>query len=136
MKTTTQKTRDLHRDFVMPTPLGQFEVEGQVVVGIYAIEWEFMVKIVEDHLDLLDHRAVMDDPKSTFIPLEEAEKNWFDNNIKKVRKRKKITQKELAKKMRVSQARVSRIENPDYRPSAGVYERAAKALGCGLTDLI
>ena len=65
-----------------------------------------------------------------------AEKNWFDNNITKVRKRKKITQKELAKKMRVSQARVSRIENPDYRPSAGVYERAAKALGCGLTDLI
>ncbi|MCH6568088.1 MAG: helix-turn-helix transcriptional regulator, partial [Nitrospinae bacterium] len=44
--------------------------------------------------------------------------------------------KELAKRLRVSQSRISQIEDPDHRPSVRVYERAAKALGCEIEDLI
>jgi DNA-binding XRE family transcriptional regulator len=138
MKKTTKKHARQRHEFEVPEPVGQIEIEGhqhQVVV-IPSDVWEEVIELIEDYNDLRDHKAIMNDPKSVFIPLEEAEKNWFDNNIKKIRKKKKITQKEFAKRMRVSQARISRIENPDYRPSAGVYERAAKALGCGLNDLI
>ncbi|MDV2480181.1 MAG: helix-turn-helix domain-containing protein [bacterium] len=120
----------------IPQPAGTLEIDGKPMVAIPLDAWESIIEEIEDMKGYLRSKAVLDDPKSVFIPLEEAEKNWFDNNIKKVRKRKKITQKEFAKRMRVSQARISRIENPDYRPSAGVYERAAKALGCGLNDLI
>ncbi len=81
-------------------------------------------------------KAILDDPKSVFIPLEEAAKDWIDNNIKKVRRKKRVTQKELAKRLRVSQSRISQIEDPDHRPSVRVYERVAKALGCEIEDLI
>ena len=138
METTMRKRTRQRHEFKVPEPVGHIEIEGhkhQVVV-IPSDIWEEIRELLEDRDDLRDHKAIMSEPKATFTPLEEAEKNWFDNNIKKVRKRKKITQKEFAKRMRVSQARISRIENPDYRPSAGVYERAAKALGCGLNDLI
>ena len=138
MKTTTKKVARQRHELEALEPVGQIEIEGhkhQIVI-IPSDILEEIRELLEDRADLRDHKAIMSDPKATFTPLEEAEKNWFDNNIKKVRKRKKVTQKELAKRMRLSQARVSRIENPDYRPSAGVYERAAKALGCGLTDLI
>ena len=133
---TAEKLSGPQPDFMIPTPVRQFEVGGQVVVGISADEWGLMVKIVEDYLDVRDAIAVLDDPKSVFIPLEEARKSWFDNNIKKVRKKKRVTQKELAKRLRVSQSRISQIEDPDHRPTTRVYERVAKALGCEIEDLI
>ncbi len=138
MDTKTRKHTRQRHEFEVPEPVGQIEIEGhqhQVVV-IPSKTWEEIIEFLEDRADLRAHKEIMSDPKRTFIPLEEAKKRLFDNNLKKVRKKKKVTQKEFAKRMRVSQARISRIENPDYRPSAGVYERAAKALGCGLNDLI
>ena len=133
---TAEKLSGPQPDFMIPTPVGQFEVGGQVVVGISADEWGLMVEIVEDYLDVRDAKAVLDDPKSVFIPLEEAAKDWIGNNIKKVRKKKRVTQKELARRLRVSQSRISQIEDPDHRPSVRVYERVAKALGCEIEDLI
>ena len=107
-----------------------------LLVAIPLDAWESIIEEIEDMKGYLRSKAVLDDPKSVFIPLEEAEKNWFDNNIKKVRKKKRVTKKELAKRRRVSKSRISQIEDPDHRPTSRVYERVAKALGCGLEDLI
>ncbi len=106
------------------------------MVAIPLEAWESIIELIEDYLDVRDAKAILDDPKSVFVPLEEARKSWFDNNIKKVRKKKRVNQKELAKRLRVSQSRISQIEDPDHRPTTRVYERVAKALGCGVEDLI
>ncbi len=120
----------------IPQPAGTLEIDGKPMVAIPLEAWESIIELIEDYLDVRDAKAVLDDPKSVFIPLEEAAKDWIDNNIKKVRKKKRVTQKELAKRLRVSQSRISQIEDPDHRPTSRVYERVAKALGCGVEDLI
>ena len=136
MPTTTEKPARPGQDFVIPEPLSQFEVGGRQVVVIPTDIWEEVVELLEDYADLRDARAIMDDHKDEVISLEEARKIILDNHIKKVRRRKKMTQKGLAKKLSVSQTRVSQIENTDYRPTIKTYRRVAKALGCEVKDLI
>lgn len=139
MPTTTEKTEKPARpghDFVIPEPLSRFEVGGRQVVVIPTDIWEEVVELLEDYADLRDARAIMDDHKDEVISLEEARHIILDNHIKKVRRRKKMTQKELAKKLSISQTRVSQIENTDYRPTIKTYRRVAKALGCEVKDLI
>ena len=106
------------------------------MVAVPVEEWERVVETLQDYFDVLEVQEMMDDPRTKFISWEEARKELFDNNIKKVRRRKKFTQKELAKKVRVSQARISQVENPDYRPTMKVYEKVARALGCSVEELI
>ncbi len=120
----------------IPKPAGRIEIDGRSMVAVPVDDWESILEDLEDYYDLLEARAILDDPRTKFISLEDARKELFDNNIKKVRRRKKFTQKELAKKVRVSQARISQVENPDYRPTMKVYEKVAKALGCSVEELI
>jgi len=136
MPTTTEKLARPRHDFVIPEPLSRFEVGGRQVVVIPTDIWEEVVELLEDYADLRDARAIMDDHKDEVISLEEARHIILDNHIKKVRRRKKITQKELARKLGVSQTRVSQIENTEYRPTIKTYRRVAKALGCEVKDLI
>ncbi len=120
----------------IPKPAGHIEIDGRSMVAVPVDDWESILEDLEDYYDLLEARAILDDPRTKFISLEDARKELFDNNIKKIRKRKKFTQKELAKKVRVSQARISQVENPDYRPTMKVYEKVARALGCSVEELI
>lgn len=119
-----------------PRPAGSIEIEGRSMVVVPVEEWEEIVEKLEDYHDLVEAREALEDPRARFVSLEEARKELFGNRIKKVRSRKKITQKELAKRLRVSQARVSQMEDPDYRPKMEVYEKVAKALGCDVEELI
>ena len=120
----------------IPKPAGYIEIGGRTMVAVPVEEWERVVETLQDYFDVLEVQEMMDDPRTKFISWEEARKELFDNNIKKVRRRKKFTQKELAKKVRVSQARISQVENPDYRPTMKVYEKVARALGCSVEELI
>lgn len=56
-------------------------------------------------------------------------KEFLGNRIKAVRLKKGLTQAALAKKLRTSQAFVSKLEHPAHRPSLKVLERVAKVLG-------
>ena len=94
----------------IPKPEGRIDIGGRLMVVISAEEWERVVDTLQDYADAIKVQEMMDDPTEKSIPWEEVRKELFANNIKKVRKRKKITQKELAKRLRVSQARVSQIE--------------------------
>ena len=139
MPTTTEKTEKPalpRHDFVIPEPLSRFEVGGRQVVVIPTDIWEEVVELLEDYIDVRDSEAALADPKDLAISLEEARSIYLDNHIKKVRRRKKMTQKELAKKLSISQTRVSQIENTDYRPTIKTYRRVAKALGVDITELI
>jgi DNA-binding XRE family transcriptional regulator len=53
-------------------------------------------------------------------------------HILKLRKQKKISQAELAKRIGVKQIEIIRIEEGKQNLSIGTLERIAKVLGCGL----
>lgn len=52
-----------------------------------------------------------------------------------MRKRRKLTQTELAKKMEVTQKDISRWENGDIKPSVENLKKLAVALDCSMDDL-
>lgn len=133
---TTKARRDTPLAIDIPEPAGTLEIGGQPMVAIPVEAWERIVEELEDQAGALRARAILDSPEAEYVPLEEAEKDWFDNRIKAVRKEKGVTQKELARRLGVSQSRVSRLEDPDHRPTVRMYERVAKALGIGVAELI
>lgn len=57
-------------------------------------------------------------------------------NIKNLRLKAGLTQVELAKKMRVDQAAVSRWESGETKPLRKSRKRLAKVLGCTVDELL
>ncbi len=117
-------------------PKMSLTLDGRELVAVSAEAWERIVEEMEDYHDLQRSRARLADPGRKVVSLEEARRDWFDNNIKKVRRRKKVTQRELARRLGCTQGWVSQMERPDHRPSGKTYERVAKALGCPVEELI
>ncbi len=133
----TERTQDkVAPAFFIPDPVFTMEVEGKSMVAIPVEVWERIVEEFEDAATASRAKAIMDDAGDPIIPLEEGRRELFDNHIKKVRKRKGLTQVQLAKKLGISQGRVSEIEHLDYRPTIKTYRRIAKALGADITELI
>jgi DNA-binding XRE family transcriptional regulator len=56
--------------------------------------------------------------------------------VRIVRKKRQLTQKELAKKIRVSQACISRIELGIDDPSLSTFVKIAKVLNVSLEELL
>ncbi len=125
--------------FHIPDPVITMEFEGEPMVCIPKKDWDHYVirwGQLEDDFAASQARAIMADARDPIIPLEEGRRELFDNHIKRVRKRKGLTQVQLAKKLGISQGRVSEIEHLDYRPTIKTYRRIAKALGADITELI
>ncbi len=122
--------------FHIPDPAFTMEVEGVSMVAIPVELWERIVEEFEDAAAASRAKAIMADASDPIISLEESRKELFDNHIKRVRKRKRMTQVQLAKKLGISQGRVSEIEHLDYRPTIKTYRRVAKALGVDITELL
>ena len=57
-------------------------------------------------------------------------------NIKEYRLKAGMTQVELAKKLNVDQAAVSRWESKETRPLRKIHKKLAKVLGCTVDDLM
>ncbi|GIN88660.1 hypothetical protein J6TS2_50460 [Heyndrickxia sporothermodurans] len=57
-----------------------------------------------------------------------------NNNIASIRKSKKITQSELAKKLNINRSYLSEIENGKAKPSVRMLERIAAELGVSVKD--
>lgn len=60
----------------------------------------------------------------------------LSNNVKKIRKLKKLTLKETAKKTGVSHQMISQIETGKKRPSLETLIKIADAFDCSLDDLV
>ncbi|VED60420.1 helix-turn-helix domain-containing protein [Staphylococcus simulans] len=59
----------------------------------------------------------------------------FGQNIKQIRKRMNMSQKELATKMEISQSYLSDIENGRKNLSIKTVKKLADSLGLSVTDL-
>jgi len=61
---------------------------------------------------------------------------WKGSVLSKARKHAKLTQAELAKRVRVHQVTIARLETGERRPSMRLLQRLAKTLGLTVTELL
>jgi len=57
-------------------------------------------------------------------------------NIVRIRKKKKLSQEQLAFEAKINRTYMGYIENAKYNITIGMLEKVAKALNCSLVDLI
>ncbi len=66
-----------------------------------------------------------------------ARREWWRGTVlQKARKREKLTQAALAKKVGVHQVTIARLETGVRRPSADLLQRLAKTLKVKMEDLL
>jgi putative transcriptional regulator len=58
------------------------------------------------------------------------------SNVRKYRKLKGLTQKELARKVSISRSFLSEIENGKYDIRLSLLDKICEVLGCDITDLL
>lgn len=75
------------------------------------------------------------DVKKDISSISQEDKNLIELTalLASLRKEKKMTQKELAEKVHVSQAQIARVENFSYTPSLKIITKIADGLNLELT---
>ncbi|HBH6328672.1 helix-turn-helix transcriptional regulator [Enterococcus faecium] len=75
------------------------------------------------------------DVKKDISSISQEDKNLIELTalLASLRKEKKMTQKELAEKVHVSQAQIARVENFSYTPSLKTVTKIADGLNLELT---
>ena len=83
-----------------------------------------------------EYRGIPNDESDRILTWDEIKDEFMRNRIAEVRKELGMTQKELAKKLRVKQSTVSRMERNDANLTLATLRRAAKALGRPVHELL
>ena len=107
-------------------------VNGQELVIMDGEEYDRLIDIV----DAAHVQRVLNDPDDYEIPWEEVKKELLRPRIAEARKERGVTQKELAKRLKVKQSTVSRMEKPDANLTLATLGRVAKALKCPVHELL
>jgi DNA-binding transcriptional regulator YiaG len=109
--------------------------------------FSFLRKIIDEYDEKLEAQELAEDEKwldenleaikkeETFS-YEEVMKDVFNNNIKSVRIKLKISQSELAKRLNKTSAEISRWESGAVTPTLKNYRLISEALECSLEDLL
>lgn len=99
---------------------------------------------IKGSTDLLDYLENLEDSlealqrvsaKQKTYTHNQMKREFLENRILKMRLTLGITQEQLAMCLKVSQAYVSKVENPSYRPSLATLRKFAKALKVSVEDL-
>ncbi len=89
-----------------------------------------------DIVDAAEAKRILGDPKLKILPWEEVREKVVGSQIAEMRKSLKITQKELAKRMRVKQSTISRIEKPDANLTLATLQKLAGIFGCSVHQIL
>lgn len=111
----------------------QIEKKKPAIVDVKGAE--NLLEYLEDLEDSLEALRRVS-KKSKLISHESVKNEFLQNHICQTRLKLGFTQVDLAKRLKTTQAYVSKIENLDYRPSLSVLEKVALALKVDLQDLI
>ena len=108
------------------------EIGGRKLVVMSEDEYERLL----DAIYGADAKRIANDKSDRVLTWDEIKHEFLKNRIAEVRRRLKITQKELAKRLRVKQSTVSRMEKPDANLTLATLRRVAKALRCSAHELL
>jgi len=123
-KATAARSNKVEVEFV--------EIAGRSLAIMSEEDYEALL----DEIDAADAERIANDPNSRFLTWGEIKDELMRNRIAEVRKELGMTQKELAKKLRVKQSTVSRIERNDANLTLATLRRVAKALKRPVHDLL
>ena len=89
-----------------------------------------------DDIDLAEAERIARDPKDPVLTWDEIKDEFIQNRIAEMRERSGITQKELARRLKVRQSTVSRMERENANLTLSTLRKIAKALDCPVHQLI
>jgi len=89
-----------------------------------------------DAIDAREAKRIAADPNDRVLRWKEVKDEFIVNRIAPTRERLGITQKELARRLKVRQSTVSRMESKRANLTLSTLRRVAKALGCSVPQLI
>ena len=93
-------------------------------------------RVALDRLDAAEAARVLNDPRDRVVPWDEVKGELARNRIAEVRRSLRVTQKELARRLRVEQSTVSRMERPDANLTLATLRRIARALRVPPSELL
>jgi DNA-binding XRE family transcriptional regulator len=108
------------------------EVGGSRLVIMDEEEYDRLL----DAIDAVEAEKIAKDPKDRILAWDEIKDELIVNRIAKVREQMGVTQKELARRLKVRQSTISRIERKGANLTLSTLRRVAKALGCSVNQLV
>jgi DNA-binding XRE family transcriptional regulator len=106
--------------------------QGKRVVVLTEDEYEHLL----DRLDAAEARRALADSTDPELDWSTAGNEIISNRIAEIRKRAGITQRELARRLKVQPSTLSRWERPDANLTLSTLRNIAKALDCSVVELI
>lgn len=123
----------------MPRPNSELGIKAQFVeVGgrkIVIMDEEQYERLL-DAIDATEAERIAADPDDRILTWDEVKDEFVRNRIAKVREQLGITQKELARRLKLRQSTVSRMEKENANLTLTTLRKIAKALGCSVHQLI
>jgi len=89
-----------------------------------------------DAIDVVEAERIAADPNDPVLGWDEIKDELIRNRIAAVREECGITQKELARRLKVRQSTISRMERENANLTLATLRKIAKALGCSVHQLI
>jgi len=108
------------------------DIDGRKLVIMSEEEYERLL----DEIDAADAERIANDPNDPVLTWDDIKHELTRSRIAGARKERRVTQKELAKRLKVKQSTVSRMEKPDANLTLATLGRVAKALKCPVHELL
>ena len=108
------------------------EVGGKKIVLMAEKDYDQLL----DALDVLEAERILADPKERYYTWDEVKSELIANRIAEIRKHKRVSQQELARRLKVKQSTVSRMEKKNANLTLATLRKVAKALGCSVHELL
>jgi DNA-binding XRE family transcriptional regulator len=108
------------------------EVGGKKLVIMDEEEYDRLLDVI----DAIQAERIASDPSDRVLPWAEIKDRFMRNRVAEVREGKGVTQKELARRLKVKQSTVSRMERAEANLTLATLRRVAKALACSVHELI
>jgi putative transcriptional regulator len=89
-----------------------------------------------DAIDVVEAERIAADPNDPVLGWDEIKDELIRNRIAAVREERGITQKELARRLKVRQSTISRMERENANLTLVTLRKIAKALSCSVHQLI
>jgi DNA-binding XRE family transcriptional regulator len=120
----TKKIHDINPQMV--------EVGGKKLVIMDEEDYDRLL----DAIDLVEAERTARDPEDPVLTWEEIKEEFVKNRIADMREQAGITQQELARRLKVRQSTVSRMERENANLTLSTLRKIAKALNCPVHQLI
>lgn len=120
----TKKRNDINPQVV--------EVGGKKLVIMDEDDYDRLL----DAIDLAEAERIARDPKDPVLTWDEIKDEFIKNRIAEMREQAGITQKELARRLKVRQSTISRMERENANLTLSTLRKIAKALDCPVHQLI